>query len=252
MNGPTRAEVCVVACADTWRAAGEILVSPFGAIPTVGARLARATFAPRVLLTDGEALVGGGVWPLGESPSVVEGWMPYRSIFDVLWSGKRHIMMIPSQLDRYGNMNISCIGEDYQRPKVQLIGLRGAPGNTVNHPTSYWVPRHSARVFVQRVDRVSGVGYDSAAAAGPSAQRFHELRRVVTDLGVLDFASSDHTLRLVSVHPGVSVDDVRAVTGFPLQIADDLTESRQPTDDELQLIREVIDPGGARQREVGS
>ena len=130
MNGPTRAEVCVVACADTWRAAGEILVSPFGAIPTVGARLARATFAPRVLLTDGEALVGGGVWPLGESPSVVEGWMPYRSIFDVLWSGKRHIMMIPSQLDRYGNMNISCIGEDYQRPKVQLIGLRGAPGET--------------------------------------------------------------------------------------------------------------------------
>jgi acyl CoA:acetate/3-ketoacid CoA transferase beta subunit len=161
-------------------------------------------------------------------------------------------MMIPSQLDRYGNMNISCIGEDYRRPRVQLIGVRGAPGNTVNHPTSYWVPRHSARVFVQRVDRVSGVGYDSAAAAGPSAQRFHDLRRVVTNLGVLDFASSDRTLRLVSVHPGVSVDDVRAATGFPLQVADDLEESRLPTDEELRLIREVIDPGGAREREVGS
>ncbi len=252
MIAPTRAEVCAVACADTWRSAGEVLLSPFGAIPTVGARLARATFAPAVLLTDGEALLAGGVWPLGESPSVIEGWMPYRSIFDLAWSGKRHVMMIPSQLDRYGNMNISCIGEDYRRPKVQLIGVRGAPGNTVNHPTSYWVPRHSARVFVQRVDRVSGVGYDSAAAAGPSAQRFHDLRRVVTDLGVLDFASSDHTLRLVSVHPGVSVDDVRAATGFPLQVADDLEESRLPTDEELRLIREVIDPGGAREREVGS
>jgi acyl CoA:acetate/3-ketoacid CoA transferase beta subunit len=252
MIGPTRAEVCAVACADTWRAAGEVLLSPFGAIPTVGARLARATFAPAVLLTDGEALLAGGVWPLGESPSVIEGWMPYRSIFDLAWSGKRHVMMIPSQLDRYGNMNISCIGEDYRRPRVQLIGVRGAPGNTVNHPTSYWVPRHSARVFVQRVDRVSGVGYDSAAAAGPSAQRFHDLRRVVTNLGVLDFASSDRTLRLVSVHPGVSVDDVRAATGFPLQVADDLEESRLPTDEELRLIREVIDPGGAREREVGS
>lgn len=241
-----------MACADTWRAAGEVLLSPFGAIPTVGARLARATFAPAVLLTDGEALLAGGVWPLGESPSVIEGWMPYRSIFDLAWSGKRHVMMIPSQLDRYGNMNISCIGEDYRRPRVQLIGVRGAPGNTVNHPTSYWVPRHSARVFVQRVDRVSGVGYDSAAAAGPSAQRFHDLRRVVTNLGVLDFASSDRTLRLVSVHPGVSVDDVRAATGFPLQVADDLEESRLPTDEELRLIREVIDPGGAREREVGS
>jgi acyl CoA:acetate/3-ketoacid CoA transferase beta subunit len=197
-------------------------------------------------------LLAGGVWPLGESPSVIEGWMPYRSIFDLAWSGKRHVMMIPSQLDRYGNMNISCIGEDYRRPRVQLIGVRGAPGNTVNHPTSYWVPRHSARVFVQRVDRVSGVGYDSAAAAGPSAQRFHDLRRVVTNLGVLDFASSDRTLRLVSVHPGVSVDDVRAATGFPLQVADDLEESRLPTDEELRLIREVIDPGGAREREVGS
>lgn len=252
MTGPTRAEVCAVACADTWRAAGEILVSPFGAIPAVGARLARATFAPDVLLTDGEALLAGGVWPLGASPATIEGWMPFRSIFDVLWAGKRHIMMIPSQLDRYGNMNISCIGEDYQRPKVQLIGPRGAPGNTINHPTSYWVPRHSARVFVPRVDRVCGVGYDSAAAGGPAAQRFHDLRRVVTDLGVLDFGSSDHALRLVSVHPGVRVDDVRAATGFPLEVTDDLAESRLPTEEELRLIREVIDPDGAREHEVAS
>ena len=66
-------------------------------------------------------------------------------------------MMGASQLDRYGNQNISCIG-DWARPKSQLLGVRGAPGNTINHPTSYWVPRHSPRVFVERVDMVSGIG----------------------------------------------------------------------------------------------
>ena len=93
--------------------------------------------------------------------------MPFRTIFDLVWHGKRHVMMIPSQVDRYGNMNISAIG-DYRRPTVQLLGVRGAPGNSVCHPTSYWVPRHSTRVFVPRVDMVSGVGNDRAAQAGPA------------------------------------------------------------------------------------
>jgi acyl CoA:acetate/3-ketoacid CoA transferase beta subunit len=249
MSGATRAEVCVTACADTWKDAGEILVSPFGLIPTVGARLARATSAPDVLLSDGGAMLTDGIWPIGGEPPALEGWMPYRTIFEMVWSGRRHAMMIPSQLDSFGNMNISSIG-DYARPKVQLVGVRGAPGNTTNHPTSYWVPRHSARVFVPRVDRVCGVGYDSAAAAGPAAQRFHDLRRVVTGLAVLDFATADGSMRLVSVHPGVTVGEVVEATGFPLTIDGDVTETRLPTDQELGLIRDVIDPDGAREREL--
>jgi acyl CoA:acetate/3-ketoacid CoA transferase beta subunit len=249
MSGPTRAEVCITACADTWSDAGEILISPFGVIPTVGARLARATSAPDVLLSDGGAMLVDGIWPIGGEPPALEGWVPYRTIFEMLWSGRRHVMMIPSQLDSFGNMNISSIG-DYAQPKVQLIGVRGAPGNTTNHPTSYWVPRHNARVFVPRVDRVCGVGYDSAAAAGTAARRFHDLRRVVTGLAVLDFASEDRSMRLVSVHPGVSVEEVTEATGFPLTIGGDVPETRLPTDEELQLIRDVIDPQGAREREL--
>lgn len=144
----TRAEVCAVACADAWRGDGELLASPFGTIPAIGARLARATFEPELLLTDGEAAYAAGVWPVGEQPRVREGWLPYRAIFELVWRGRRHVMMIPSQLDRAGNANISCIGADYARPKVQLLGVRGAPGNTVSHPTSYWIPRHSPRVLV--------------------------------------------------------------------------------------------------------
>ena len=168
--------------------------------------------------------------------------MPYRSVFDVVWSGRRHVMMGATQIDRHGNQNIACIGE-WARPKAQLLGVRGAPGNTVNHPTSYWVPNHSTRVFVERVDFASGVGY-------PSPTPFHEIRRVVSSKGVFDFETPDRTMRLRSFHPGVSVDEIVEATGFPLVVDDDVQETRLPTDDELRWIREVLDPGDLRGAEV--
>src|SRR5437763_5667983 len=237
MSDVTRAEVCVVACADAWRGDGEILASPMGLIPGLGARLARLTFAPHLLLSDGEAylLTAGGE---------VEGWLPYRGVFGVVATGRRHVMMGASQLDRYGNQNISCIG-DWARPTAQLLGVRGAPGNTVNHATSYWVPRHTTRVFVERVDMVCGVGYDRAA--GP----FHELRRVVTNLAVLDFDTPDHRMRLRSVHPGVTVAEVEDRTAFPLAMPAHVPETRLPTPAELALIRDVLDADGRREEEDG-
>ncbi len=240
-----------MACAEAWRGDGEILASPIGVIPAIGARLARATFAPDLLLTDGEAMLVTGTWAIGDPPEppVVEGWLPYRAIFDLIYNGKRHVMMMPSQIDAYGNVNISAIG-DFSRPKAALLGVRGAPGNTVNHPVSYWVPRHTPRTFVQRVDMVSGVGYDRAAQAGDSAARYHHLRRVVSDLGVFDFATPGHRMRLVSVHRGVTVADVRAATGFELVVPAQVPPTREPEAGELDLIRTVIDPRGARRAEV--
>src|SRR5262249_26387222 len=212
-GGPSRAEVCVVACAEAWRGDGAILASPMGLIPTLGARLAQLTFSPALLLTDGEAyLVAPG--PDGAS-RVVEGWLPYRSVFTMVAAGLRHVMMGAAQIDRFGNQNISCIGE-WARPKAQLLGARGAPGNTVNHPVSYWVPRHARRVSTEQVDMVSGIGHDRAAGLGRQAARFHELRVVVTNLAVLDFQTADGTMRLRSAHPGVTAGDVTAATGFPL------------------------------------
>ncbi|WP_433061744.1 CoA-transferase subunit beta [Dactylosporangium sp. CS-033363] len=248
MSEVTRAEICAIACAEAWLGDGEILASPTGVVPTIGVRLARATFAPDLLLSDGEAMLGRGTWALGEQPPGIEGWIPFRAVFDLLYTGHRHVMMMPSQIDQYGNANISAIG-DFARPTRQLLGVRGAPGNTVSHPTSYWVPKHGPRSFVAAVDMVSGVGYDRAAAA-PAAAKFHELRRVVSNLGVFDFNTDDHRMRIVSVHPGVTVAEVLAATAFDLVVPSDLPETRTPTDAELALIREVIDPRGARQREV--
>ncbi|AJC53801.1 CoA-transferase [Streptomyces sp. 769] len=238
----SRAEYCVLACADAWRDNGEVLASPMGTVPAIGARLAKRTFSPDLLLTDGEALLVG-------LDGRAEGWLPYRQHLAMVTGGRRHVMMGASQLDRFGNQNISCIG-DWERPARQLLGVRGAPVNTLNNPTSYWVPKHSRRVFVEKVDMVCGVGYDSAAAAGPSATRYHRIPRVVSDLGVFDFATPDHTMRLVSLHPGVTAEEVQGATGFPLARADEVPCTREPTAEELRLIREVIDPQGLRDREV--
>jgi acyl CoA:acetate/3-ketoacid CoA transferase beta subunit len=226
----SRVDVCVVACAELFRGAGEILASPMGLVPSLGARLARLTFAPDLLLSDGEAT-------LLTAAGAVEGWLPYRAVFDVVAHGRRHVVMGANQLDRYGNQNISCIGP-HAAPKRQLLGFRGAPGNTVNHRTSYWVPRHSPRVFVPAVDVVSGVGYDRDGG------RFHDVHRVVTNLCVLDFGGPEHAMRLVSLHPGVAVSEVVAETGFPV-VVDEVVETRTPTAEELALIAS-LDPTDAR------
>jgi acyl CoA:acetate/3-ketoacid CoA transferase beta subunit len=253
MSRYSRAELCAVAIAEAFREDGEVLVSPIGVLPQVGARLAKLTFAPDLLLTDGVALLAEELPPLGAGgpAGVVESYLPYRSVFDVVWAGRRHVMMGATQIDRFGNQNISCIGE-FQKPKAQLLGMRGAPGNTINHPTSYWIPSHSRRAFVTKVDVVTGVGYDRAAALGPRASRFHEIRRVVTDLAVLDFATPDHAMRLASVHPGVALADVLEKTGFPLVFAEPVPVTRLPTDEELHLLRTVIDPQSRGAKEVAS
>jgi acyl CoA:acetate/3-ketoacid CoA transferase beta subunit len=251
LGAPTRAEVCVVAIAECFRGDGEIVANPIGTIPMIGGRLARATFEPDLVMTDGEAmLVANDEAFEFATGKVVETWNPYRSMFDVVWSGRRHVVMGGSQIDRYGNQNFAAVGGDYHAPKVQLLGFRGAPGNTVNHTTSYWVPNHSPQVFVPAVDVVTGVGYDRAAQLPPSTRALHEIRRVVTDLCTLDFDTPDRTMRLRSLHPGVTVDDALAATGFDLTIRGEVPESRLPSDDELRLIRDVIDPTAEREREV--
>jgi acyl CoA:acetate/3-ketoacid CoA transferase beta subunit len=249
--------VCVIACAEAWRGDGEIFASGMGTMPMLGARLARGSFEPDLLVSDGEAYFVDGELPLGVAGAevpVVEGWIPFRSVFDVLWGGRRHVMMGASQIDRFGNQNIACIGR-WERPKAQLLGVRGAPGNTANHTTSYWIPNHSTRVFLEKVDMVSGLGSDRAGAVGGFVAEHHEIRRVVTDLAVLDFETPARVMRLRSVHPETTVDEVVAATGFELELpaggAPAVPESRLPTDAELALL-ERLDPGGLRHKEVRS
>ncbi|MGB6058678.1 MAG: CoA-transferase [Microthrixaceae bacterium] len=259
----TRADICAVAIAEAFRGDGERLCNPIGNLPLIGGRLAAASFEPELALTDGYYTLMDPQTPDSVPPialpeaerlaqRTVAHWNPYREMFGLLWQGRRHVMMGATQVDRYGNQNIAAIG-DWDKPRRQLLGFRGAPGNTINHTTSYWVPNHSPRVFVEAVDVVCGIGYDRAAELGPVASRFHEIRRVVSNLAVFDFEATDPagtpTLRLRSVHPGVTVAEVVEATGCEVNVPDEVPESRLPTANELEQIHR-LDPRGLRLKEV--
>jgi acyl CoA:acetate/3-ketoacid CoA transferase beta subunit len=243
-----RADVCVLAVAEAFRGDANRVISPMGLTPRLGALLAWSTFEPDLLISDGEAQLLAGPVPIGaEADAPKEGWLPFRDVFQMVNAGTRHVMMGATQIDRHGNQNISVIG-DWKQPKVQLLGARGAPGNTANHTTSYWVAGHSPKIFVDQVDFVSGLGTDRAAQL-PGVKDLHELRRVITDLAVLDLGGPEGTMRLVSVHPGITVQQVLDATGFELDVPEDPPTTTEPTAEQLAVINH-LDPRGLRFREV--
>lgn len=149
----------------------------------------------------------------------------------------------PAQVDAAGNFNNVFIGGDYRRPRARLPGCGGIADVTAYYCYVYlYVPRHSRAVFVERVEFVSGVGRGDSrrAGAGPCY--------LVSDLGQFDFSGG--RMRLLTCHPGVTVEKIREKTGFPLEIAPDLGKTEPPTAEEVRLLREVIDPLGVRRLET--
>jgi glutaconate CoA-transferase subunit B len=156
----------------------------------------------------------------------------------------------PAQVDPYGNFNNVVIG-DYQAPRLRLPGCGGIADVTVFSPRIYlYVPRHGRRVFVERLDFRSGIGFLSGE--GEEERRRRGIpspgpHYLVSDLGQFDYAHG--RMRLISCHPGVSVAEVQAQTGFPLEVAPDVTGTPPPTQEQVRLLREKIDPLGVRRLE---
>ncbi len=244
----TLAELMIVACSEAWRNDGEVLASGITTVPRLGASLAKLTHSPELLMTDSETFLVSEPVPLGARGDYVakfEGYMSFDRVFECVWGGKRHAMIGPTQIDRFGQSNLSCVGPDYTKPKSAVLGVRGLPGNNINHANSYFVPNHGPRVFVaNEVDMVSGPGYNPARLQ-PGMKSFVDLRLIVTDLCVMDFKGPDHAIRVRSLHPGVSFDQVQAATGFPLLKADGLGETPLPTAEQLEIIRR-LDPHNLR------
>ena len=242
------AELMIVAASEAWRGDGEVLASGIGVIPRLGASLAKLTHGPGLLMTDSECFLVEDPIPLGPRGDFVpkySGSMNFERVFECVWGGQRHAMIGPTQIDRYGQTNLSVIG-DYKKPKAAILGVRGLPGNSINHINSFIVPSHSKRVFVEgEVDMVSGVGYNPARWEPGMRQDFMAIRHIVTDLCVMDFEGHEHAIRVRSLHPGVSFDEVQEKTGFPLLKAPNLGETPHPTAEQLTLIRR-LDPHGLR------
>lgn len=250
MRAPTLADLLVVACAEAWRDAGEIVATGIGPIPRLAAGLAKLTHTPELMMTDGEAwLVEEPVpiGPRGYDDRKAAGYLPFSRFFDAaVWSGRRHAMVTPTQIDRFGQTNISCLGGSYRQPKVQMLGARGFPGNSIHHPNSMFIPAHSPRVFVPgEVDMVSSVGYNPARRVAGADFSHVDLRLIVTDLCVMDFGGADHAIRLVSLHPGVTREQVADATSFPVMMDGAMVETPLPTPAQLDIINR-LDPHGLR------
>ena len=161
-SSTTLAELCISIAAKAWQKDGEILATGIGLIPRLAVGLSKLHFNKDLLMTDGEAFLIDQPISLGQKIPIssAEGLMTYSRVFDLLWSGHRHAMVSPTQIDKYAQMNISCIGE-YQNPKVQLLGVRGFPGNSICHKNSVFIPNHTKKVFVENeVDMVSSLGFN--------------------------------------------------------------------------------------------
>ncbi|RZO84129.1 MAG: ketoacid CoA transferase [Oceanococcus sp.] len=252
MSDFTLSELLICACADVWKDDGEVLATGIGIIPRIAQGLAKLTHSPALMITDGEAYLTETPVEIGAKSHEGRsygGYMPYSRVFDALWHGRRHALVGPVQVDRWGQANISCIG-DFDKPKRQMLGLRGFPGNSINHANSMFVPNHSTRVFVEgEVDVVCSVGYKDDNWQPGVRRDFASVERIVTNLCVMDFGGPNHALRVISLHPGVSFDEVQDNTSFPLILADDCTETARPSADQLAIIRK-LDPRDVRARQI--
>jgi glutaconate CoA-transferase subunit B len=247
-NSYSLAELVIAACAEAWRDDGEVMATGIGPLPRIGAGLAKKSFNPALQTTDGEVWYTSEPVPPGKRAvePELEGIANYDRVFSTLWSGKRHAMVGPVQLDRFGQANISVIG-DHRKPKSAMLGARGFPGNSVSHPNSFFFPNHNKRAFVEgEVDFVCMAGYNPARYIGGKPPARLDLRIIVTNLCVMDFEGPDHAIRVKSLHPGVSFDEVQDNTGFALaRPAGTIPVTPAPDAEQLALIAQ-IDPNNIR------
>jgi glutaconate CoA-transferase subunit B len=250
----TLAELCIVAASQAFTGDGEILATGIGVIPRLAASLAMKTTNTDLMMTDSEAWLLSEPNPLGKRGEdfvqANETWMGFSRIFDNVWSGRRHAMLGPTQIDRYGQSNTSALGGTYDKPKVMMLGARGFPGNSISHPNSFFVPSHNTRVFMEgECDFVSSIGYNPERLPRGHSLDDIDIRLVITDLCVMDFGGPDHQIRLVSLHPGVSAGQVQENTGYPVHVPEQVPTTAAPTEEQLAIIA-ALDPHNQRAQQI--
>ena len=249
----TLAELMICAASEAWRNDGEVLATGIGTLPRLAASLSMLSTNPDLMMTDSEAFLLSAPNPIGPRAAdfkpAYETWMGFSRIFDNVWGGKRHAMVGPTQIDRFGQANISCIG-DYAKPKAMMLGVRGFPGNSISHANSFFVPSHNTRVFKDgECDVVASIGYNPARLAKGYSLDEVDIRLVITDLCVMDFGGPGHQIRLRSLHPGITVEQVQQNTGFPVFVPEDVITTPAPTAEQLEIIGRM-DPHNLRAREL--
>lgn len=216
-------------------------------LPSTAANLARRLHAPDVVLIYESGCIGSkpdrlpasiGDGILAEGADAVVGLSEIFSYW--IQAGRIDVGFLgAAQIDRFANLNTTVVGP-YTRPKVRLPGAGGAPEIAACCGEVIVTLRHGLRAFVERLDFVTSVGHGSGGdhrerlglhGQGPS--------EVITDLGILRPDPESKELVLTSVHPNVTVDQVRDATGWKLRTADQITQTEPPTPLELDALREL-------------
>jgi glutaconate CoA-transferase subunit B len=217
-------------------------------LPSTAANVARRTHAPHLVLVYESGCLGAkpDYLPLSIGDGILadtaDSVVSVPEVFNYwLQPGRVDVgFLSAAQIDRYANINTTVIGGDYAHPKVRLPGAGGAPEIAASCKDVVVVVRQSPRTFVDKLAFITSVGYGRGAGdrgrlglrgAGPST--------VITDLGILTPDPETCELTLTSLHPGSTVEQVRAATGWPLKIADDLPGTEPPTDTELAVLRDL-------------
>ncbi len=247
----TPAEIMIVGMARQIQD-GEIVAQGI-ATPLVAAAylLARHIHAPGLYFA---SAIGQGICrqpaPLGIS-NIERLWLDrsltnvgfVRAAADILPNLRPKEFFRPGQIDPQGNFNNLAFGRAYTQPRLRLPGSGGIPDVTTFLDDIYlYVPRHSRITFVPKIDFRSGLGHHQRRVHGSGP------RYLISDLGQFDFHQG--SMRLISYHPGVSIERIKKKTGFPLQYAPNLTETPHPSVEQLRLIRQEIDPFGIRDLEL--
>ena len=216
-----------------------------------GYLLARHTHAPHLYFA---SAIGQGICrhpaPLSLSQVEIALAGPFAVKYRLCSGGSRNPaisatkrILPPGQVDAHGNINNIAFGKDYQHPRLRLPGTGGIPDVTTFLNDIYlYVPRHSRVTFVSRLDFCAGLGHNDARTQGKGPAY------LISDLGQFDYENGQ--MRLVSYHPGCSIDGIQNHTGFPLAIAPDVMETPAPTAEEIDILRNEIDPAGIRKLET--
>ena len=221
--------------------------------PNIAVNLAKRTVNPALELVYESGVFGANPARLPLSigdPTLATGATAITSMFELfafyLQAGLIDVGFLgASQIDRYGNINTTVIG-DYARPKVRLPGSGGACEIAINARKVFVIMPQANRSFVDGIDFTTSPGFLAGKrplgwiGKGPSV--------VVTQLGVYGFDEGSGEMELRSLHPGVDLGQVREATSWDLRVADDLAETPAPTKEELGIIREQLDPEGVYSR----
>jgi glutaconate CoA-transferase, subunit B len=214
-------------------------------LPSKAANLARATHAPGCVLIYESGTIGAKPRNLplsigdGELAETAEAVVGVPEIFAYwLQAGRIDVGFLgAAQIDRYGNLNSTVIG-DYDHPKVRLPGGGGAPEIAASCKETLVILKQSPRTFVERLDFRTSVGFgDGPGSREELGLRGRGVTAVITDLGELEPDPETCELTLARVHPGVTVEQAVAATGWPLGVRDGIEESAAPSERELEALR---------------